>query len=219
MKGLITNASYTNWPKVASGLGCADTATQLQCMRAKNTSEIINGAKALGSGFPPKFVPIPDGKVAFDDYPQRMEKGLFVKEPFIIGNNDREVPDPKLADAEFTCPAARVVNSRSGHKVPTWRYRFYGGGPSTTNSTSPLAALVNPASHAAELTYVFGTLGGARGNGLLPSVSATPQRVAVSNEFQAVWGAFAKDPHNGPTKLGWPVYNPMGASAFPFISF
>jgi hypothetical protein len=62
MCGLITNASYTNWVKVAERLDCTDVATQVSCMRDKSFDEIIKAAKRLPAGYPPNFVPMPDGK-------------------------------------------------------------------------------------------------------------------------------------------------------------
>jgi carboxylesterase type B len=65
----------------------------------------------------------------------------------------------------------------------------------------------NPAAHAAEISYVFSSFGWSP---LSPASSVTPQKRAVSNEFQKAWGEFAKDPENGPKKLGWPLYDAMG---------
>jgi hypothetical protein len=57
-------------------------------MRSKSVEDMTKATRVIGSGFPPSFVPMPDGKIVFDDYPSRTEKGLFIKAPFIIGNND-----------------------------------------------------------------------------------------------------------------------------------
>jgi carboxylesterase type B len=88
--------------------------------------------------------------------------------------------------------------------VPTWRYRFFGGGPPLPGAKSAS----NPAAHAAEISYVFNSFGW---NPFSSASSVTAQKRAVSNEFQSAWGEFAKDPQNGPKKLGWPLYDPKGA--------
>ncbi|KAF2396160.1 alpha/beta-hydrolase [Trichodelitschia bisporula] len=209
MCGLISNASYTNWPKVAASLNCTDPATALPCMSTKSTKDIIAGAKSLGSGFPPKFVPVPDERIAFSDYPARGAAGKFIKAPFLIGNNDREVgSDTHLADQEFVCPAEQVSSSRRAHNVPAWRYRYYGGGPFAGTSLASMTA----ASHGSEISYVFGTLGVSAGflGGAARAPSATKKQ--VSAYIQKAWGAFARDPVKGLEELGWPKWESKSKS-------
>lgn len=141
-----------------------------------------------------------------------MDQGLFVRAPFIIGNNDKEVGTAtEMNNQEFICPAMQIANSRAKYNVPVWRYRFYAGAGGA--QASVFAAPI----HAAELTLVFGTMRGPaeKPNGFIEGL-LTPkqnsQSLSVSNEFQAVWTAFAKNPQNGPTSLGWPRYNPNGLS-------
>jgi cholinesterase len=115
---------------------------------------------------------------------------------------------------EFDCPTAHVANSRAAAGVKTYRYRYYGGQDDSTiiSRTAPLRGLLNYAMHAGELPYVFDTIGSLGSLGSVIGLTRTPQNVAVAAEFQKVWGAFAKDPHNGATKMGWPEYNPSGMS-------
>jgi cholinesterase len=109
-----------------------------------------------------------------------------------------------MADAEFTCPSAQVVNSRIKAGVSAvWRYRFYGGGPKEGSSISSNLLAGASAAHGAELAYVWDRIG--VGAGPLAS-SATPQKTAVSNTMQKVWADFAKNPSEGPVKNGWPKY-------------
>ena len=213
MCGLDTNASQTNWPKVADSLGCSDTATQLDCMRSKSLTEIIDGVESLGTGYPPTFVPMPDGKVVFDNYPSRMAQGQFIKVPMIIGSNDREVfGDTHATLQEFTCPVKQLVESRRAYGVPAWRYRYFGGGPGPASSVPAdpftVEGFTGPAVHGSEIFHVFDTRG--RVGNLSPLFPQTPQTVAVAKQFQTVWSAFAKDPQEGPTKHGWPLYDPKG---------
>jgi carboxylesterase type B len=69
---------------------------------------------------------------------------------------------------------------------------------------------LNPAIHAAEVTFVFRTLSKGRVLGSFLVGGSTPRREDVAREFQEVWAGFAKDPKNGPTNMGWPVYDPNG---------
>jgi cholinesterase len=130
--------------------------------------------------------------------------------PYIIGNNERELGGSlSFANEEFVCPSALIAGARRQVGVNSWRYRFYAG----YSSDSPIAAgivagLPNPAMHAAELSHVFGTFGSMGILGTALSNAPTLQKLDVSEEIQKVWAAFARDPENGPTKLGWPVYEP-----------
>jgi carboxylesterase type B len=120
-----------------------------------------------------------------------------------------------MADAEFTCTSAQVANSRAKAGVPSWRYRFFGGGPAESGAKATgLAALAASTSsfHGSELPYVFG---GIQAASLFSRPS--PQKVAVSNEMMSVWAAFAKDPAKGPLQHGWPLYNPKGIDLSPSV--
>jgi hypothetical protein len=231
MCGLVTNASRQNWPQLVTTLKCNRSGNELACMRGKSAREILDAAGKIGKLFPPSFVPMPDEKIVFDDYPSRAQKQLYIKavsillsnsalakwltpfQPYIIGNNERELGGSlSFANEEFTCPSAQIANARSQAGIKTWRYKFYAG-YSSNSAVAPgiLAGLPNPAMHAAELSYVFGTFGSM---GILGSAlynTATPQKLAVAEEIQAVWATFARDPENGVSKLGWPVYEPKGS--------
>jgi hypothetical protein len=79
MCGLVTNASRQNWPQLVSSLKCNTSSNVLACMRAKSAREIMDAAGKLGKLFPPPFVPMPDEKTVFGDYPSRAEKQLYIK--------------------------------------------------------------------------------------------------------------------------------------------
>ncbi|GIJ83053.1 hypothetical protein Asppvi_001570 [Aspergillus pseudoviridinutans] len=42
------------------------------------------------------------------------------------------------------------------------------------------------------------------------SIPSTPREVEASKYIQGAWVAFAKDPHKGLRKYGWPDYKPHG---------
>jgi hypothetical protein len=80
MCGLVGRSSYNNWPKLAANVGCTDAKTELSCMRGKKVDELLAGARKIpGATFPPPFVPTVDGKIVFDDYYERGDRGEFAK--------------------------------------------------------------------------------------------------------------------------------------------
>jgi cholinesterase len=112
----------------------------------------------------------------------------------LIGSNQNEsfvfsnIP-PKASPEQdiqlnngFRCGTAEAAKARALHDVPVWRYHYSG-----TNGSSTMGA-----THGADVRLVFDGDSG------------------LSKVFQTAWGAFAKDPARGLTKLGWPKYNPSG---------
>jgi carboxylesterase type B len=66
--------------------------------------------------------------------------------------------------------------------------------------------------HTAEIPMVFGS------RSLDPSIAAdSPNEAATVRLMMTAWTSFAKDPQNGLTNLGWPVYNRKGISFPPHI--
>jgi carboxylesterase type B len=130
-------------------------------------------------------------------------KILTFKQPLLIGNNDNEAGfftimnpkqklDPAAAkkqNAGFECPSGAAADARRLQGIPSWRYRY----------------MPNKAVHGAEIASVFGTMEGMGRNTL-----TTTNTRALSKAMMQAWAAFAKDPQNGLTKIGWPKYNPLG---------
>jgi cholinesterase len=93
------------------------------------------------------------------------------------------------SNAGFTCPPARAVVSRLKAGLPAWRYRYM--------YANPVAA------HGSELGVIWGTMDKIkRGN-----KTTSPDEVALSKIVRKAWAAFAKDPMEGLTKFGWPIYD------------
>jgi carboxylesterase type B len=127
---------------------------------------------------------------------------LTFKQHLLIGNNDNEagfftILNPgqkqdqaaaKKQNAGFECPSGAAADARRLHGVPSWRYRY----------------MPNKAVHGAEIASVFGTAEG-RGRNHLDATNAK----TLSKVMMQAWAAFAKDPQNGLTKIGWPKYNPL----------
>jgi carboxylesterase type B len=131
----------------------------------------------------------------------------------LIGSNNNELGAAKfMASEEFDCPTGLVAKSRAAAGVKAYRYRYYAGQDDSyvPSQSAPLRGLLNYAMHAGEIPFVFNTIGELGLVSTTLRLKRTPQNVAVANEFGRVWGAFAKDPMNGATKMGWPEYNPSG---------
>jgi cholinesterase len=97
----------------------------------------------------------------------------------------------------FTCVARKSADIRIPFHIPTWRYRFFDA--SANNVIAPGAG----AHHGADLPFAYGTPKlKDSGNG----TSDTPDEVALTQEMMKAWAEFAKDPENGLTKLGYPLY-------------
>jgi cholinesterase len=95
-------------------------------------------------------------------------------------------------EAGTNCPPARAVEARAQQKLPAWRYRLMAAYPNTGKS----------AVHGADLPLIFGTMDTGRPN----QPKSTEEELKLSKNIRTAWATFAKDPNQGLTKLGWPVY-------------
>jgi cholinesterase len=57
--------------------------------------------------------------------------------------------------------------------------------------------------HNAEIPMVFGT-----SETKVGTTKDTPEEAKLSKLMMHAWASFAKDPENGLSKLGWPIYDP-----------
>jgi cholinesterase len=84
---------------------------------------------------------------------------------------------------DFRCGTAEGAKGRVMNKVPAWRYLFANNKPGSSQG----------ATHGDEVPYVFGD-----------------GKSGLSKYVQGVWAAFAENPTDGLSKLGWPKYDPNG---------
>ncbi|POS86159.1 hypothetical protein EPUL_002597 [Erysiphe pulchra] len=200
------------WFTTSKNLGCGDVSssqdTVLSCMRSKDPNEIY---KAFPVGQPGSilgpFVPTIDNTVIFSDYLHRKPANL----PVLVGNNDYEgglfrteyvIKGIVLTDTfwtdfnmnEFTCPSSDRANASLAVKAPVWRYRYMG--VFSNLALSPYSG----SWHAAEIPLIFN---------VMPDTSpSTPFEIHTAKYMRGAWSTFAKDPVNGLSKYGWPIYDP-----------
>ncbi|KZO94175.1 alpha/beta-hydrolase [Calocera viscosa TUFC12733] len=209
--------SDSAWNTVANALGCGTTndATQLTCMQAVPWEALLNEVVSSDQS----FTPYNDGQTIFSDVSTRSSNGEFLKVPFLVGTNANEgdifvvefeegefnttipIATTALSDAVtevvFLCPASKAAGDRVSAGVPTWRYRFEGVYPDSTNDNPNLRAY-----HTVEIPMVFGTYN------LSPFPYApTANEIALSAWMQSAWVAFAQNPTSGLTSYGWPAYS------------
>ena len=138
-----TKAWYNSTMKLGCGGASDGISATVKCMRTKSFQDILNATSATGLAAElGLFSPTVDEKTIFSDYASRARSGLYIRKPYLIGNNDYEVGLFKLTAGEagitlpdktwaafdlafFSCPAQAGTSVRTRH-VPTYRYRYYG---------------------------------------------------------------------------------------------
>jgi len=166
------------------------------------------------------FGPRADGKVVFSDYATRRAAGNFIKAPILIGNTDdegglsfalsssakgtpkppgalqkRQTPPPKAPNlASIGCGPHSAALARIQAGVPAWRYIYNGVWPNQDIGSKG-------AWHGADIGLQFGT------TEFLSKKPDTPEEKKMTETIMGAWSTFAKNPKDGLTKLGWPVYD------------
>ncbi|KAJ8115148.1 hypothetical protein OPT61_g3137 [Boeremia exigua] len=209
-----------NWFTLSAALGCGSTGDTMGCMRKlpwQNISAAVSKVAPSSGGSPvrstPPFYPMVDNKTVFSDYLSLAESGSFARLPYFHGHNDNEqgyyvIPafaqgrnvtaaqGSQLLMESFVCPHSYEARQRYKAKVPTWVYRYFGDWDNTR---------LYPTSGAYHGTELHMILGGSQDASKLP---ATEAQNKTSRLFQRAVAAFAEDPKNGLSKIGWPQFNP-----------
>ncbi|ODH52885.1 hypothetical protein GX48_01079 [Paracoccidioides brasiliensis] len=217
MKPNTMKQSARYWYTAALALGCGGRGDVLDCMRSKSPSEILDTvtkvppepSKALAQ---PVFHPTVDNMIVFSDYEALSAQGKFAKLPMLVGNADYEAgfyrisafaTNLTLTDTQwhllnlagFTCAGDRTAGYRASHRVPVWRYRYYGEWPNT---------IMYPGSgayHGTDVGQVFETAEDVSGG-----IRNTESEREVSSYMVHAWAMFARNPQSGLDELGWPKY-------------
>ena len=212
-----------NWYNVTSALGCGGSGDVLACMRRQTLTDIKAaiakvkpppGTSATRSQ--PVFQPTPDGKTVFEDYEPLLAGGKYARLPYLAGENDNEagyykipafgqgkiLPDDqwKAFNAEaFTCPTAKVADSRAKQGVPMWRFRYLADWDNLRLYPT------SGAYHGSDVTMIFGSSAAVSG---LPESREQKKLKAL---MMKAWAAFGDDPAMGLwTVMGWPKYQSNG---------
>ncbi|PNS17870.1 hypothetical protein CAC42_44 [Sphaceloma murrayae] len=215
-----------NWYNVTDQLGCGSSGDVVPCMRTKSMTEIlaaVSRVRAPPTGSltrtQPAFQPTVDGEAVLtvEEYTSRLKSGHFSKKPYLFINNENEAgyyKVPAFAQGNilpesdwqefngesFTCPNTFESFYRSGQDVPIWLARYFGDWDNIRLYPT------SGAYHGSDLQMIFGASEDVSG---LPEVEEQRRTKAL---MQRAWAAFADDPVNGLTTLGWPRYNRDSAS-------
>ncbi|KAF2667758.1 alpha/beta-hydrolase [Microthyrium microscopicum] len=211
---LTLQAREKTWYNVSATLGCggpeAGGPASLKCVQSKPATDVTKAIPSTSGvdGVVGFFGPTIDNKYVHsaEDYDKIDASAGFTKLPLLVGSNHNESvlfrfmaggqakPEELLGiDQSFRCGAAKAAAARSNKQIPVWRYHF-----ADTDGSASGAALYSAiglpgfgATHSTDVQPVFG-------------------KGKLAKTFQTAWGAFAKDPQNGLSKLGWPKYDPKG---------
>lgn len=234
----------SNFTFVARGVGCGSpcgarecadedehAAAELDCMRQVSPIQISNFIGKYGDqgGSPPlSFGPVPDDRIVYtaNDYHARSEAGLIARIPAMISFTANEwssltpwpADDPSegppqgpldtMTVAFAVCSALNATAYRNRLDVPVFRFQYAATFPNL-NVYDWLGAY-----HNAETPLIFGTYG------LLDHIADTTEfQVEVSESMQDHILAFARDPYNGPQKLGWLPMDTRQANGGDMIRF
>ncbi|KAH8801426.1 Alpha/Beta hydrolase protein [Xylogone sp. PMI_703] len=208
----------TNFTYVAKQLGCPVSSHKgtfecMQTVEARDIATVVNEYNAtINEGKSLSFIPVVDNVVTFENYTERVMKGLYAKGGYLTGNNENEgaslvafnpagVNETSAqieTDTTFDCPtelSTRQVYTRyrSDRGTAQWRYWFRGN----YSNTTPFPWL--GAYHSSEIPIIWGTasIGG----------PDTPAEAATSRYMMGAWTAFAADPLHGLSNYGWPRYH------------
>jgi para-nitrobenzyl esterase len=216
------------------------TAAALRALPA----DVVRGP--VGNTPPPFANAMIDGRVVTEDFTETYKKGTQHRVPLIIGANSAEFGtgaapepdavfrslgevrdkalalydgygsrDPKLIAMEITSDMGMNNGTRSVARLiakagkPVFFYNF-GYVTQSARATNPAAR------HAAELVYVFDTLGTRTMRGGAPIAISDADR-NVAKQMNAYWAQFAKtgDP-NGSGLPRWPAYTLQNDAALEF---
>ncbi|KJK79605.1 hypothetical protein H634G_05197 [Metarhizium anisopliae BRIP 53293] len=221
--GAATQNADSEFVRVATSVGCANSANRLQeleCMRTVNAEILMRAIsnKTLNAfGAPSGGAPMVDNVTLFTmrEYVHRGSAGKFAKIPTLMGHTKNEGDsilnwtekcgvNKTLSDLAtaliFNCNMALEAGFRYVHRVPTWRYRYAGVFPAVT--PFPWARVY----HQADIPMLMGTYNLLAQNKTREHHAAT---IGASRYLQQVFGAFIRDPSHGLEKMyQWPTFVP-----------
>ncbi|KAJ5112861.1 hypothetical protein N7456_001395 [Penicillium angulare] len=213
---LYTDTSFSNFTFIANKLGCAGNASaQVECMSTIPQADVEAFLQFYqDTGLEPAIVfqSYNDNNHTFANYTAAYDSGHYAKLPKIMGHNAFDGastaalqsgpphivgPTPKAelaATLHVRCDVVWESQIRESLGATTYRFEYAGN----FSNLSPLAFM--GAYHSSELPMIFGTYADVGGQG-------TQFQKDTSETMQDLWLAFARDPENGLSNLGWPKYS------------
>ncbi|OBT70381.1 hypothetical protein VE03_00116 [Pseudogymnoascus sp. 23342-1-I1] len=204
------------WYSLSKIVGCPVAGNAIPCMQVQSWQTLLAGTGELSYAptlgiFQPQFQETADGIIVFSDYADRGRAGKFAKVPYLVGNADYEAGFYKLAAFSakrsltegqwdmfnlqgFTCASRIAANNRLHNGVTTYRYRYFGDWENLRLYPG------SGAYHGADLNMWHGVsqdVSGKPNSELEDKTSAYMMKAMI---------AFATDPEDGLSKIGWPKY-------------
>ncbi|EKM81263.1 hypothetical protein AGABI1DRAFT_127276 [Agaricus bisporus var. burnettii JB137-S8] len=200
--GVPNNAAV--WNGLADAVGCGTSAddAQLACMKRVPARALEDAVVNTDSNF---WVVI-DNITVFGDVASRVAAGNFLKVPLLVGSTQHEedifvVAEELLPPSSFAQP---LVTELSADLLTYTGFTCSAG----------VAALVRMNASVPAWRYQY--------QAIFPNtaeIAKTPEEIALSNYMQSAWVAFARDPQNGLTDFGWPMYDPASDSLIQLGNF
>ncbi|OBT81642.1 hypothetical protein VE02_09653 [Pseudogymnoascus sp. 03VT05] len=204
------------WYNLSKIVGCPAAGNAVPCMQKQPWQTLLAGIGKLSYAptlavFQPLFQETADEVTVFSDYADRGHAGKFAKVPYLVGNCDYEAGFYKLAAFAtkrsltekqwdmfnlqgFTCASRIAADNRLCHGVTTYRYRYFGDWANLRLYPG------SGAYHGADLNMWHGVgqdVSGEPNTELEDRISAYMMKAMI---------AFATDPEDGLSKMGWPKY-------------
>lgn len=220
------------WYNVTAQLGCGSSGDTLECMRSPNITMAAILAAARKTPTPPgssvtrslpAFQATIDNITVFEssEYLRRIEAGSLAKIPYLGVMNNHEsgfyrisalsqgtlLPESNWTAFEletFICSTAFESKYRDELGIPAYQARHMADWDNVRLYTGPPSS---GAYHGSEFESIIGNSEVISG-GYPPS----HQQMELTNFMQKAWAAFAADPAQGLTDIGWPRHNPDSRS-------
>ncbi|KFY13586.1 hypothetical protein V492_03148 [Pseudogymnoascus sp. VKM F-4246] len=204
------------WYNLSRIVGCPVVGNAVPCMQKQSWQTLLAGVRRLSYAptlaiFQPQFQETADEVTVFSDYAGRGRAGKFAKVPYLVGNGDHEAGFYKLTAFAtgrrliekqwdifnlqgFTCASRISAENRLRHGVTTYRYRYFGDWANLRLYPG------SGAYHGADLNMW---------HGVGQDVSGEPNSESedkTSAYMMKALIAFATDPEDGLSNMGWPKY-------------
>jgi carboxylesterase type B len=212
--------THSNFTFVAKNLGCdfaEDPIAEIECMRQVPLAQIMNFVGQYGDNKTTPsiaFRPSPDGRIVFENYTDRANKGLISKVPALVSftaneesslyrypvDNVAAGPNKTAVDKAtvdlFVCMTSNTTTARAKNNLTTYRFQYAGN----FSNITPLPWM--GAYHGGDIPLIFGTFNRSGEN-----LQADDFQTRVAHSMQDYVFAFIADPESGLREKGWMPHN------------